>query len=66
MDSVRAGDTTSDKIQMHPYYGLVTCPLNKTQLTSLGSAKNRFSMKPFCTSNMELQSFDDKDCSVSR
>jgi len=35
-------------------YGLVACPLNKTQLSSLDFVINRFLMKLFCTSNMEI------------
>jgi len=35
-------------------YSLVACPLNKTQLASLDFKINRFLMKLFCTSNMEI------------
>ena len=35
-------------------YGLVACPLNKTQLAYLDFAINRFLVKPFGTSNMEI------------
>jgi len=35
-------------------YGLVACPLNKTQLSSLDFVINRFLMKLFCTSNVEI------------
>ena len=35
-------------------YGLVACPLNKTQLSSLDFLMNRFLMKLFSTSNMEI------------
>jgi len=35
-------------------YGLVACPLNKTQLSSLDFAINRFLMKLFSTINMEI------------
>ena len=35
-------------------YGLVACPLNKLQLSSLDFAMNRFLMKLFSTSNMEI------------
>jgi len=35
-------------------YGLVVCPLNNTQLTSLDFVINRFLMKLFSTSNMEI------------
>jgi len=35
-------------------YGLVACPLNKTQLSSLDFLMNRFRMKLFSTSNMEI------------
>jgi len=37
-----------------PLYGLVACPLNKTQLSSLDFAINKFLMKLFSTSNMEI------------
>ena len=36
------------------FYGLVACPLNKTQLSSLDFLMNRFLMKLFSTSNMEI------------
>jgi len=35
-------------------YGFVACPLNKTQLLSLDFVMNRFLMKLFSTSNMEI------------
>ena len=35
-------------------YGLVACPLNKSQLSSLDFSMNRFLMKLFSTSNMEI------------
>ena len=35
-------------------YGLVTCPLDKSQLLSVDFAMNRFLMKLFSTSNMEV------------
>ena len=35
-------------------YGLVACPLNKSQLSSLDFAMDRFLMKLFSTSNMEI------------
>jgi len=35
-------------------YGLVACPLNKSELSSLDFAMNRFLMKLFSTSNMEI------------
>jgi len=35
-------------------YGLVACLLNKSQLSSLDFAMNRFLMKLFSTSNMEI------------
>jgi len=35
-------------------YGLVAFPLNKSQLSSLDFAMNRFLMKLFSTSNMEI------------
>jgi len=35
-------------------YGLVACPLNKSQLSSLDFAMNRFLMKLFSTSNMKI------------
>ena len=35
-------------------YGLVTFPLNKSQLSPLDFAMNRFSMKLFSTINMEI------------
>ena len=38
-------------------YCLVACPLNKTQLSSLDFAMNRFLMKLFNTSNMETVTY---------
>ena len=35
-------------------YGLVACPLNKTQLSSLDFVVNRFLMKLFSINNMEI------------
>ena len=35
-------------------YGLVACPLNKSQLSSLDFAMNRFLLKLFSTSHMEI------------
>jgi len=35
-------------------YGLVACPLNKTQLSCLYFVMNRFLMKLFSTGNMEI------------
>ena len=35
-------------------YGLVACPLNKSQLSSLDFAMNRFLLKLFSTSHMEM------------
>jgi len=35
-------------------YGLLACPLNKSQLSSLDFAMNRFLMKLFSTSNIEI------------
>jgi len=35
-------------------YGLVACPLNKTQLSSLDFVMNIFLMRLFTTSNMEI------------
>jgi len=35
-------------------YGLVACPLNKSQLSSLDFVMNIFLMKLFSTSNMEI------------
>jgi len=35
-------------------YGLVACPLNKTQLSSLDFVINRFLIKLFSTSNMKI------------
>ena len=37
-----------------PLWSLVACPLNKTQLSSLDLEMNRFFMKLFSTSNMEI------------
>ena len=35
-------------------YGLMACPLNKTQLSSLDFVMNKYLMKFFATSNMEI------------
>jgi len=35
-------------------YGLVACPLNKSQLSSLDFSMNRFLLKLFSASNMEI------------
>ena len=45
-----------DKLKCIPVllYGLVACPLNKTQLPFLDFVMNRFLMKLFSTSNMEI------------
>jgi len=38
-------------------YGLVACPLNKSQLSSLDFVMNRFLMKLFSTSNTEITTY---------